>query len=144
MAAVKNPGRRLRLRPPALPDAPEIEEQKALFKMIGLHQYQHPELRAVFAIPNGLFTPSTKTAAAYVAAGLRAGVPDLFCAVPKGEYAGLFIEMKRRRKGRVSSDQTDWIALLREMGYRCEVCKTWLPAWNLLCEYLGIETRKVV
>ena len=143
MATVKNPGSRFRLRSPSLPDAPELDEQKALFKMVGLHQHLCPALKACFAIPNGLFTPSSRTAADFVAAGLRAGVPDLFCAVPRGGYSGLFIEMKRRRKGRVSQDQTDWIALLRAHGYRVEVCKTWLPAWNALCDYLGIESRKV-
>lgn len=35
----------------------------------------------------------------------EAGVPDIFLPAPRGGYAGLFIEMKRRKNGRVSIDQ---------------------------------------
>jgi hypothetical protein len=43
-------------------------------------------------------------------------VPDLF--VP--EWA-LWIEMKRRKGGRLSEEQTDWIAYLQCHGYNCIV-----------------------
>lgn len=48
--------------------------------------------------------------------GLRAGVPDLFLALPRGDYAGLWVEMKSA-KGKVSENQQCWSIRLRAQGF---------------------------
>ncbi|CQI96085.1 VRR-NUC domain [Yersinia rohdei] len=53
--------------------------------------------------------------------GLRKGVPDLFLALPRGGYAGLWVEMKSE-KGKVSVEQNQWIAKLCDGGYQVEIC----------------------
>lgn len=76
----------------------------------------------LFAIPNG-GQRNKVTAAKLKAEGVKPGVPDLFLPVPKGIYTGLFIEMKRRKGGRVSPDQVKWLAELMSRGYKCIVAR---------------------
>lgn len=95
-----------------------------------------PELRMLFAIPNG-GARSKAVAGKLKAEGVRPGVSDLFLSVPKGCYHGLYIEMKAI-SGRASDEQKAWIAAAREYGYRAEVCFGADAAWAVICEYLGI------
>ncbi|KGA43200.1 hypothetical protein KU75_00330 [Pectobacterium odoriferum] len=53
--------------------------------------------------------------------GLRTGVPDLFLALPRGGYAGLWIEMKARG-GKLSVQQEVWLNRLEDVGYRAVCC----------------------
>ncbi|EKN4096895.1 VRR-NUC domain-containing protein [Yersinia enterocolitica] len=53
--------------------------------------------------------------------GLRKGVPDLFLALPRGGYAGLWIEMKAEN-GKVTKMQLGWIYRLTDAKY---VAKVW-------------------
>lgn len=69
-------------------------------------------------------------------AGMRVAVPDLMLAVARGyDYAGLFIEMKRR-KGKATRDQLAYHALLRSQGYRVEVCQGFEAARDAILRYL--------
>jgi hypothetical protein len=88
--------------------------------------YQHATIKnLLFAIPNGAFLQGEKMQRIRLwkkleAEGAKRGVPDLFLAVPSGEYAGLFIEMKAE-KGRVSKEQRYMMLQLAKQGYRTEV-----------------------
>lgn len=95
--------------------------------------------RYVFAIPNGGLR-SPKTAARLRREGVRPGVPDLFVALPRGEWHGLFIEMKRSKGSSTSPEQLDIHADYRAVGYRVEVCKSADAAWAVLKEYLRGDT----
>lgn len=53
--------------------------------------------------------------------GLRKGIPDLFLALPRGGYAGLWIEMKAD-KGVLMGEQAEWISRLTIAGYAAKVC----------------------
>jgi len=62
-----------------------------------------------------------------VLAGMVTGAPDLFMPVARGEYHGLFIEMKRKAvkgkpKGVVSERQKQVIEHLESRKYLCQVC----------------------
>jgi hypothetical protein len=89
----------------------------------------HPEHR-IFAIPNGGWR-SKATVMKLKATGVSPGVPDLF--IPS---LGLFIEMKRTKGGRVSTDQTDWLRYLRSIGYKAEVCYGKDEAINLVSKII--------
>lgn len=80
---------------------------------------QYKEL--LFAIPNG-GQRNAVVAAKLKAEGVQAGVPDLFLAVPKKGYHGLWIEMKNGKAGRVSEHQKEMIEILLNQGYKCAVC----------------------
>ena len=98
----------------------EHGEQAAVVEWAERRAGVYPELRRLFAIPNG--GPRLRgEAGRKVAEGLRPGVPDLFLPVASGEWHGLFVEMKRL-DGKVSKEQEDWIDYLRYAGYCAEVC----------------------
>ncbi|MCK8538228.1 VRR-NUC domain-containing protein [Yersinia ruckeri] len=71
--------------------------------------------------------------------GLRKGVPDLFLALPRGGYAGLWIEMKALY-GKPTTEQTKWIDRMIKAGFSAEVCKGFRNAkysieYYLTCDY---------
>ena len=112
----------------------EHEEQVQFVSMVAL---LYPEVASMlFAVPNG----ANKSPAArlrFRAEGLRAGVPDMFFAVARGGFHGLFIEMKRRKGGVVSAEQKAYIDALRARGYRAEVCRGCDEAMDVLSSYMA-------
>lgn len=122
-----------KLKPP--PPPTEHAEQCALMDWAQMAYGKFPELRWLHAIPNGGWRhPST--AAKLKAEGAKAGVCDLFLPVARGGHHGLYIEMKRAKGGRLSDEQKDFIEFVQGQGYRAEVCKGWVPAKDVLLEYL--------
>lgn len=89
----------------------------------------------LFAVPNG-GQRNVIVAARMKAEGVRAGVPDLFLAVPAFGYNGLFIELKKPKGGRVSDSQTEFISELSEQGYRVTVCHGFIEAKQAIENYL--------
>lgn len=83
---------------------------------------QYPgKARLLFAIPNGAFLAGTPLQRAKAwkrleAEGAQSGVADLFLAIPSGDCAGLFIEMKTQR-GRQQPAQKEFEAAVVSEGY---------------------------
>lgn len=105
---------------------------------------QHPELKWIFAVPNGGLRDKI-TAAKLKHEGVKPGVPDVMVPIPCAQYAGLFIEMKRsadkatkRRAGTTSNDQDEWIAYLRSVRYACSVCFDWRSAARDVQSYVEL------
>jgi len=114
----------------------EHEEQAALFKWAKLSAGAHPELRLMYAIPNG--GHRLKAVAGKLAAeGVKPGVPDTCLPVARGEFHGLYIEMKRRDGGALSPIQRGWIADLNDQGYQAECCYGWDEAREVIEAYLA-------
>lgn len=91
----------------------------------------------VFAIPNAA-RRSHQLAAYMKAEGLKAGVPDLFIPVPKGEYAGLFIEMKDIKGRPPRKSQMEWLELLNAQGYAAYWAKGAEQAIKLIQQYVSL------
>ncbi|MFI3270839.1 MAG: VRR-NUC domain-containing protein, partial [Pseudomonadota bacterium] len=72
------------------------------------------------------------------AEGVKAGIPDLFLPVPRGELHGLYIEMKAQG-GKVSPAQKAMMKALKGQGYGCIVAYTWNQAFETIKEYLSEE-----
>jgi hypothetical protein len=113
----------------------EGEEQATLFHWCEMVKGKYPELQLLFHIPNGGERRKSE-AARMKAEGVKAGVPDLFLPVARVTYHGLFIEMKRRKGGRVSDEQREWIGNLLANGYAVEVCRGWEEAKDAIENYL--------
>ena len=98
--------------------------------------YGAPEY-LLFAIPNG-GVRSRRCGAMLKAEGVRAGVPDLFLAIPRGQYGGLFVEMKRSDgKGRLSPNQKLFIEHLTRAGYATAVANGFVEARDVITSYLN-------
>ena len=113
----------------------EAQEQKDLFRWAELMSKRYPELELLFHIPNG-GSRHIVEAANLKAQGVRAGVPDIFLPVARLGYHGMFIEMKRRKGGRLSEAQKEWICVLERNGYFAIVCAGWEEAVEAIESYL--------
>lgn len=112
----------------------ESEEQQFLFQWATMMSRRLPELNLLFHIPNG-GARSKATAGKLKAEGVKTGVPDMFLPVARGEYHGLFIELKIK-PNKTTENQDVWIAELKKQGYKVEVCYGWKEASVTLEKYL--------
>lgn len=114
----------------------ESMEQQWLFQWARMSEGRYPELALMYHVPNE-GKRSRATGGRLRAEGLRSGVPDICLPVARGGYHGLYIELKRRKGGRVTEAQEEWIAGLRAQGYRAEVCRGFDEASDVILAYLG-------
>lgn len=119
----------------------EHQHQRNLFAWVAHAKAAIPELDLLLAIPNGGHR-HIAVARKMKAEGVRAGVPDLLLPVPRGQYHGLFIELKApkepgQRPGRLSEAQYDWNRKLDAQGYWVETCYGWEEAKAEIEEYLN-------
>ena len=75
-------------------------------------------------------------------AGVKKGVPDLHLPVPRGQYHGLYIEMKDE-DGMATSEQLWWGVELMEQGYYCEVCHGYQSAIRVIEWYLNLKEATI-
>jgi len=94
----------------------------------------YPGVR-VFAIPNGGFR-NKSVAVKLKAEGVKKGVPDL--CIPEWN---LWIEMKRKKGGRLTPEQKDWISYLKKCGHTVIVAPGWEAAMEALECYI-IQTTQ--
>jgi len=126
----------------------EHKDQVDLFVWAGFNAGKYPELKMLFAIPNGGKRDAI-TGAMLKSEGVRRGVPDICLAVARGKYHGLFIELKRAdlkpsakaamqdfRKMGLSVYQSEWLDALRAEGYAAGVCYGYEEARDAILDYL--------
>lgn len=118
----------------------EHAHQTALFMWAALAGMKCPQLRLMFAIPNG-GERNKIVAARLKAEGVKSGVPDVMLPVPRRQFAGLFIEMKKPKGqgSRVDPNQLEWHDALTKQYYHVKVCWGWEEARDLLCWYLEVN-----
>lgn len=69
--------------------------------------------------------------------GMRKGVSDFFLPIPMKPFHGLWIELKTMdHKAKVSAEQLEWLARMREMGYAAYVAYGWVHASDIVLSYL--------
>lgn len=114
---------------------PELEEQAALIEWadktvidgIRIGDY-------LIHIPNeGKRGPKAARDAKRI--GLKAGVPDLFLALPRGCYSGLWIEMKSMT-GVATSEQIAWMNKLKNEGYSVVLSHGFSMAKDSVMKYM--------
>jgi hypothetical protein len=74
-------------------------------------------------------------------AGMKTGASDLFLAVPRGTYHGLWIEMKATGKtaSSLSDDQAEHLTLMREQGYHAVWCAGSDAAIAVIKDYMQLK-----
>ena len=103
------------------PVASEAQEQAAVVEWwrFACKKYGVPEVSLMHIANEG--TGSVARGRLQKRQGVRAGVSDLFLSVARGEFCGLWIEMKRIG-GRVRPEQLEFLEKMRELRYDGVVC----------------------
>lgn len=114
--------------------ASEAQEQTALFRWKSYNENLIPGLNMLHAIPNG-GKRDPAVGAQLKAQGVQAGVPDISLPVPRGEYHGMYIELKVGGN-KPTKKQEDWLGRLADQGYKTAVCYGWVQAAEAIMEYL--------
>ena len=125
----------------SLPVPTESTEQQCLFRWAGYQKGCFPELTLLYHVPNG-GSRNKAEAGRFRAEGVKAGVPDLCLPVARGGYHGLYIELKRKKGGRVSEDQKAWLSALQQQGYFAALCNGWEAAAKVITEYLSMGGKQ--
>ena len=112
---------------------PHLSEAEEQCKLMAWAEYcvwagVYPELALLFAIPNG-GKRNAAEAAHLKRQGVKAGVPDLCLAVPRGAYHGLYIELK------VGTNKPTENQLA--YGYAVAVCYSAEEAKDVIDKYLN-------
>ena len=121
----------------------EVGHQAALFCWAQQNISKYPELRWLFAIPNGdLRNPIV--ANRLKSTGVKPGIPDICLLVKRNKYACLWIELKKpakdgKRAGIVSDEQKEWITQANESGHYAGVCYGWEHAKDIIVFYLEMK-----
>lgn len=118
----------------------EHAHQVALFCWAALQRDTMPELRLMFAIPNGGMR-DVRVASTLKAEGVKASVPDIFLPVARGGFHGLFIELKKpatltKRAGQLDPEQRVMMGHLIEQGYFSICCVGWEAARDTILAYM--------
>ena len=113
----------------------KVSEHQEQVMLITWFRMQYKQYKYhLFSIPNG-GSRHIVTATNLKAEGVLAGVSDLFLMIPKGEYHGMFIEMKAKT-GSVSDKQKEFMAAASSMNYLAVVCYGFDEAKNAITKYL--------
>lgn len=121
--------------------------QGALFDWLAVTRFRgEPIGKYAFAIPNGahLFGSAGQRSmqiASLKKQGLRAGVPDVFIAIPIGVFHGMFIEMKRDKNSKVSEEQREWKTRLETKYYHAVIATGFDEAVRSIELYLDVLKR---
>ena len=130
----------------------EAGEQTALFCWAAQQRARYPELEWLYAIPNGGARGDKRSAmirgGQLKAQGVKAGVSDICLPVKRGQWSGLYIELKRvslrpvrqGSAGGVTSEQAAFGAFVQGQGYGFAVCYGWVEASRVIEQYMVVGT----
>lgn len=118
----------------------ESGHQRAVFCWAALNTKRFPELKWLHHIPNGGSRGDDAKSRAIRGAnlkaeGVRTGVSDLMLPVKRGDWSGLYIEMKKPG-GKESPEQKEFGAFVKSQGFGYVCCDTWEKAVQVIEKYL--------
>ena len=119
----------------------ESQIQTALFEWANLSAGKYPELKLMFHIPNG-GRRDVVEAAHLKQQGVKAGVPDLCLPVARGQYHGLYLELKAEG-GRHSESQKAWLDDLNKQGYKAVTAYGFDEAQTAIEDYLNEKQKNI-
>ncbi len=121
----------------------EEQAQTLIFQERDTQALKYPALLWLFSTLNGVFLPPGLVKRVK-GAGLTEGVPDMLLPVERIDqdgtrYAGLAIELKKKKNAYPTPKQREWLQHLAANGWRAYVCHGATDAWHTICSYLGIS-----
>lgn len=115
----------------------ERDEQRAFFELVKI---KHPEaFEDLWSNGNGAhLAHGARAGKRRKQEGLKAGVPDIFFAQARGGFHGLFIELKRRKHGKISDEQLRIANRLIGNGYAAKIVEGCDEAYAVFRSYLSM------
>ena len=123
----------------------EEEECTWLFEWAKLTRWNgQPIANVLVHVPNGAYLgadPKTRaiTMGKLKAMGVQPGVFDYLIPVPRMQGStvcpGLWLEMKRTKRGEVSIEQEQFQGRMESLGWRCAIAKGWIEASRIIVDY---------
>lgn len=117
-------------------------QQSAFMRWVRLQSAAWPQLKWMHHIPNGEYRTPT-TAAILAGLGVKKGVWDIFWPCPRHGYAGVYIEFKRKKGGRLSKEQREF-AQDHDGVYFFAAFNDWEQAREFVCAWLREDAAPVV
>lgn len=114
----------------------EEAHQTALTNWARMMRTQYPALTLYHHIPNGGLRDK-RTAARLIGQGVLIGVPDVFIPAARGDYHGIYVELKVGHNCPTPAQNEFMAAAIRE-GYYCCVCYGWPCAAAVIEDYLSM------
>ena len=118
----------------------EYDIQRNVFLWAQMLCREHPELELLNASLNGVRL-TIGQAKKVKKSGMRKGYPDLFLPVARGGYHGLYIELKRKKGGKVSESQLWWLERLELQGYYTTIARGFNETVAVILRYLKGEIK---
>ena len=115
----------------------EDSELIAFFDWLRWQEKLNPVLKVVHHVPNEGKT-TLAGGARKKRKGCRAGIPDISCPIPSGEYHGLYIEMKRDKNQKPSAAQKEILAILHSLGHCVRMAYSGEQAIKIFKDYLAL------
>ena len=112
----------------------EHGHQCAIFAWAAQNYDKYPQLRLMFAIPNGGYR-NAATAGRLKAEGVKSGVADIFLPYPKKYVHGLFIELKVGTN-KPTKEQHEFISDMERFGYTAMWVIGWESARDEIIRYI--------
>lgn len=118
----------------------EHDEQVALFDVLRANETKHPELRWIFAIPNG-GSRHPAVAAKLKAEGVKRGISDICVPIARHGFHGLYIEMKVK-PNRLTPEQAEFHDFVHAEGYATYTAFSAVAAQTCIEVYLGLKLER--
>ena len=116
-------------------DRSEHDLQVAVVNCAMAYASTYPEILLLHAIPNGDWR-GPRVAAKLKAEGVKPGVADLFLPVKRGEFSGLYIELKRAG-GTPSPEQWAFLESVTMQGFFAVVVNSLTVADEIIRRYIA-------
>jgi hypothetical protein len=128
------------------PNPTEAEDHKALIRWVRYMELQIPDLRFFIHYPASGFAIGAREKKARSRAviiqrqilkqlGVCGDVADFFWPVRRGPYPGLWMELKRRRGGKLRDGQRRWLEAMQAQGYAVAVARGLEAAKKIVLSY---------
>ena len=120
-------------------EALEYKHQQAVIKWTQQSNVRQkwPELAMLYHIKNETPSGGSRQVAIDKAMGVKKGVPDLCLPVSRGQYHGLYIEMKKPG-GKVANAQRWWLEHLAGQEYMAVCCYGYQEAISTIERYMSL------
>jgi len=114
----------------------EDAELIAFFDWVRWNEKKNPILQVIHHVPNEGKT-TLAGGARKKRKGCRAGILDISCPIPKGQYHGLWIELKTTT-GKLSIEQKKMMEILHALGHCVRVAYSGEEAIKIFKGYMAL------